>query len=234
MQVKLKVVTGAHEGKEISVLQDKFLIGRSESCQLRPKSESVSRKHCALVQKDGRLLALDLKSRNGTFINEKQLTPDKAKILKHGDRLRVGQLEFEVVIEIGLGGAKKPEVKDVKEAAARVKETASNDSRYVEIDINSWLEEADQIDRAAGGLGQDTRQFVLDETNRTDMTIDATADETSDSAEISPKPDGKGPDGKGPEDKGAGKLPKFVRGPSTKNSRDAASETLKRYFGGRG
>ncbi len=121
-------------------------------------------------------MVLDLKSRNGTFVNDKQLSPEKAKILKNGDHLRVGQLEFEVVIEVGLGGAKKPEVKDVKEAAQRVAETSSNDSRYVEIDINSWLEEADQVDRSPA---QDTRQFVLEETNRIEMTIAASNDETS-------------------------------------------------------
>ena len=228
MQVKLKVVTGAHEGKEIAVQQDKFLIGRSESCQLRPKSESVSRKHCVLVQKDGRLLALDLKSRNGTFINEKQLLPEKAKILKNGDRLKVGQLEFEVLIEVGLGGIKKPEVKDVKQAAERTKETAANDSRYVEIDINSWLEEADQIDRKAGdGVGHDTRQFLLDDTSRHDMTMDGSQDETAEGDKKDEK--GKPLPGKEPL-----KIPKIARGPSTKNSRDAANETLKRYFGGRG
>ncbi len=235
MQIKLKVLGGTHEGKEIAIKQDKFLIGRSESCQLRPKSESISRKHCALVQKDGRLLVLDLKSRNGTFVNDKQLSPEKAKILKNGDHLRVGQLEFEVVIEVGLGGAKKPEVKDVKEAAQRVAETSSNDSRYVEIDINSWLEEADQVDRSPA---QDTRQFVLEETNRIEMTIAASNDETSldnkdssaDSVESSSESAAAGP----PEaKKGPMKLPKMTKGPTSKTSRDAANETLKKYFGGR-
>jgi hypothetical protein len=31
-----------------------------------------------------------------------------------------------------------------------------------------------------------------------------------------------------------GKLPKVNKGPTSKNSRDAAQETLKKYFGGRG
>ena len=52
MQVMLKVLSGSHEGRELNVSGEKFLIGRSESCQLRPKSESVSRKHCIIVLKD--------------------------------------------------------------------------------------------------------------------------------------------------------------------------------------
>jgi pSer/pThr/pTyr-binding forkhead associated (FHA) protein len=129
MQVMLKVLSGTHEGKIIPVKDEKFLIGRSDSCQLRPKSESISRKHCVIVQKDGRVLLLDLKSRNGTFINEKQLSPDKAKILKTGDKMRCGQLEFEILIEVGIANSKQPEVQSIKEAAGRITEQSSLDSK---------------------------------------------------------------------------------------------------------
>ncbi len=122
MHIQLKVLSGSSEGKLIPVTQEKFLIGRSDECQLRPKSDSISRRHCALIQKDDRLLLIDLKSRNGTIVNEKKLDPAKAKVLKHGDKIQVGKLEFEVVIQTAIASKKKPEVKDVKEAAARAAE----------------------------------------------------------------------------------------------------------------
>ena len=90
MQVMLKVLSGSHEGRELSVSGEKFLIGRSESCQLRPKSESVSRKHCIIVLKDNRVLIQDLKSRNGTYVNDKRLPTDKAKVLSGGDQFLSG------------------------------------------------------------------------------------------------------------------------------------------------
>ncbi|MEM6689422.1 MAG: FHA domain-containing protein, partial [Planctomycetota bacterium] len=142
MQIKLRVLTGSHEGKEIPVTSEKFLIGRSEPCQLRPKSESVSRKHCILVVKDSRLLVQDLKSRNGTFVNEKRLPTDKAKVLKEGDELRVGKLRFGIVIEHGLQAPKKTEVSDIGDAAARTVESGSQDSRFEAVDVSSWLDEA--------------------------------------------------------------------------------------------
>ncbi len=217
MQVKLKVLSGSHEGKEIAIKQDKFLIGRSESCHLRPKSESVSRKHCILVIKDGKLLVLDLKSRNGTLLNGKPVTSDKAKIIKNGDHLKVGHLEFEVLIEVGLGGAKRPEVRDIKDAVERVATgSASTDSRYEEIDVSSWLEEADQIDRTVERV-PDTRQFVLDETSKIDphQTIESRDSGIEDSKETSQP-----------------SKPKFDTKPKSENSREAASHALKRYFGG--
>lgn len=231
MQVILKVLSGTHEGKEIKVKDDKFLIGRSESCQLRPKSDSISRKHCAIVQKDGMVLAIDLKSRNGTFVNEKQLSTEKAKILKSGDKLRCGQLEFEVLIEVGIATAKKPEVSNVKDAAVRMTEQTSLDAKE-SFDISSWLLEADQVDRSkedpttAGDA--ETKQFAMEDTTRVDSK--GLTDSPSEQAD---KPESEEEKKKRFEKKAPIKLPKNTSGPATKNTKDAASETLKKYFGGR-
>lgn len=230
MQVTLKVLSGTHEGKLIQIKDEKFLIGRSESCQLRPKSESISRKHCVIVQKDGRVLLLDLKSRNGTFVNEKQLSSEKAKILKNGDHLRCGQLEFEVLIEVGIANSKQPEVQSVKEAAERITEQSSLDSRE-SLDISSWLAEADQIDRKVSSTVNDleTRQLAMEDTTRVDSTQ---LSEATDASKAEPKAeDANKP--KRPEKREPIKLPKQSSAPTTKNTKDAASETLKKYFGGR-
>lgn len=229
MQVKLKVLAGSSEGKEIAVNTDKFLIGRADECQLRPKSESVSRRHCAIVQKDGRVLLVDLKSRNGTFVNEKQLSAEKAKILKDGDILRVGKLEFQIAIEVGIGGAKKPEVKDIKEAAERTAQTSSGDSKFEQIDISQWLEEADTIQRSKSD--PETRQLVLDDTTR--ISAEAAKEDIDSDSGDSQEIDSTSSKLKRPDKKPPQKLPKTNSGPSTGSSRDAANETLKKFFGGR-
>lgn len=231
MHVKLKVLSGTHAGKEIAIKQEKFVVGRSDDCDLRPKSESVSRKHCVFVQKDSRIFIADLKSRNGTFVNDVQLEPEKAKGLKSGDRIRIGQLDFEIEMEIGVGGAKKPEVRSVQEAVNRVADTSgsvSSDSRSSPIDIDSWLSEPDTFDRTrlpAGG--QDTQMLGADDTSRVRVdtgTGDVGPDETISVEEARPK---------FPVKKGPMKLPKMhQQGPTTKNSKDAASNALKKYFGG--
>lgn len=245
MKISLKVLSGNHEGKLIPIKDEKFFIGRGDDCQLRPKSESVSRRHCALVQKDGRLLLMDLKSRNGTYVNDKQLSPDKAKILKTGDRLKVGQLEFEVVIEIGIANTKKPEVTTPQEVAERIAEQAEakmTDSRE-SFDISTWLLEADQIDRRAPQTEPDTRQMKMEETAQLDTELiqEASQAESSPQADAGQSATPEGASGssddssklKRPEKRAPIKLPKQQGGPTTKNTKDAASETLKRYFGGR-
>lgn len=239
MQVFLKVTTGSHAGKEIAIVSDKFVIGRSSDCQLRPKSESVSRRHCVLVVRDGRLLAQDLKSRNGTYVNEKKLPPDRAKVLKAGDTLRVGKLSFEIVIKVPVGGAKKPQVKDMADAADRTVKAAS-DSRFEEVDISSWLDEADQIDRVRKNADPDTRQLRIDDTQAAteDSSEISIADESS--ADGEPVVEETEAQRRKREllerkrQKGSpAKLPKLPRGAATGDSREAADEALKKFFGGR-
>ena len=229
MHIQLKVLAGSSEGKLIPVTQEKFLIGRSDECQLRPKSDSISRRHCALIQKDERLLLIDLKSRNGTIVNEKKLDPAKAKVLKHGDKITVGKLEFEVVIQTDIAGKKKPEVKDVKEAAMRTADSNTGDSRYEEVDVSSWLEEADQIKRDRSEPV--TRQFNLSDSAKLDLSADSTVmDAQADSETKSNQPIE--PAGK-PKKQTPGKLPPREAKPISGNSKDAASETLRKFFGGR-
>lgn len=220
MQMQLRVVSGSHDGKLIAINHDKFLIGRADECHLRPKSDSISRRHCAILRKDGKILLVDLKSRNGTSVNEKMLDPAKAKILKDGDKIKIGKLEFIAVIEAGIANVKKEEVKSVKEAAERTAAAASvNDSRE-DFDVGSWLDEPDQFERRSDE--PETRQFQFGTVNVSDTVMDVKA-EAETQAEIKPEPPGKRP---------PGKLPPIPAKQSASSSKDAASETLRKFFGG--
>ncbi|WP_146521574.1 FHA domain-containing protein [Stieleria varia] len=231
MQVKLKVMTGSHGGKEISVASEKFLIGRSESCQLRPKSESISRKHCIIVVRDGKVLIQDLKSRNGTYVNDKRLPSDRAKVLAAGDVIKLGKLTFELVIDHGLQGNKKPHVADVGDAAERT--VNAEDSRFEEVDVTSWLDEADQIDRVRKLSDPETRQFKLDEAG-SDDSGNKVGDSSGDSTELSVNDTSMIERLKeAKKKKEPGKLPDNLKKSMKDSSRDAADDALKRFFSGR-
>lgn len=233
MQVKLKVLTGSHGGKEISIANEKFLIGRSESCQLRPKSESISRKHCIIVVRDGKVLIQDLKSRNGTYVNDKRLPSDRAKVLTGGDIIKLGKLKFELLIEHGLTGHKKDPVSDVSDAAERT--VNAEDSRFEEVDVTSWLDEADQIDRVRKLSDPETRQFRLDESAENKEENDE-GDESSsgDSTELSVNDSSMVEKLKAAKKKKSpGKLPDDLKKGMKDSSRDAADDALKKFFSGR-
>lgn len=217
MQMQLKVLSGGHAGKLIAINHDKFMIGRSEGCHLRPKSDAISRRHCAIVQKDNRFLLVDLKSRNGTLVNDHLLEATKPKLLKDGDRIKIGNLEFiAVIVAAGLASTKKEEVKSVKQAAERTAQ--SSHPAGEEVDVSLWLEEADTFERR--GLQPDTRNFQIAAAAAVDETITEIKADLDTHTDLPAK-------GK------PGKLPPVSNQPSTANSRDAASEALRKFLGGR-
>src|SRR5690348_245864 len=100
MKLNLVVLTsGKQEGKALPIGLPQFLIGRDPQCHLRPASAAISKRHCALIQRDGKVFVRDFDSTNGTFVNEQ---PIKGEVELHNDdKLKVGPLNFAVRIEAG-------------------------------------------------------------------------------------------------------------------------------------
>jgi len=98
MKLSLLVVTaGKQEGKVLEIKLPQFLIGRDPQCQLRPASALISKRHCALIQKDGKVYIRDFDSTNGTFVNDEQIKGQRE--LKHNDQVKVGPIQFVVQLE---------------------------------------------------------------------------------------------------------------------------------------
>jgi pSer/pThr/pTyr-binding forkhead associated (FHA) protein len=98
MKLSLVVMTaGKATGQTIPVTLAQFIIGRDPQCNLRPASPVISKRHCALLTKNGKVTLRDLDSTNGTSVNDKPLKGEC--ILNNGDVLKVGPLAFRVVIE---------------------------------------------------------------------------------------------------------------------------------------
>jgi pSer/pThr/pTyr-binding forkhead associated (FHA) protein len=98
MKLSLVVLTpGKTEGKVIPITLTQFVIGRDPQCHLRPASAVISKRHCALLVREGKVFVRDFESTNGTFVNDRQI---KGEIeLNHEDRLKVGPLVFSVRVE---------------------------------------------------------------------------------------------------------------------------------------
>jgi len=83
-----------------------FLIGRDPQCNLRPSSESVSKLHCAVVQRKEGVFVRDLKSTNGTFVNNDRIHGEVK--VKDGDLIKVGPLVLAVKIQVAEADAVPP------------------------------------------------------------------------------------------------------------------------------
>jgi len=99
MKVSLVVATGAHEGKIIPVTGPQFLIGRDTQCHLRPASQAISKHHCGLLVRDGRIYIKDFGSTNGTLVNDVLIRATEVMVVD-GASLKLGPLDFIVRIEV--------------------------------------------------------------------------------------------------------------------------------------
>ena len=68
-------------------------VGRAPRADFIVDAALVSRVHCRLTARNERVEVEDLKSTNGTFVNDRRV--DRAQ-LADGDRLRVGRVELTV------------------------------------------------------------------------------------------------------------------------------------------
>src|SRR5258708_34797447 len=98
MKLSLVVMTpGKQEGKSLEVKLTQFVIGRDPQCHLRPASPMISTRHCAILQRDGKVFLRDFDSTNGSFVNDQ---PIKGEVeLQNEDRLKIGPLLFTVRME---------------------------------------------------------------------------------------------------------------------------------------
>lgn len=224
MDVKLIVASGSLAGKAIPIKGSRFYIGRSEDCHLRPRSDLISRHHCAIILDGDYLAVRDFGSKNGTFVNGERVRGEQ--VLSEGDTLIVGVLEFKIKIE--QAAKSKPKVESVQQAAARTVESASDD-----FDVDQWLsdEETSDADTAAtadtrtinirpedtpqeGGDSQQRQQPDEEARNRIAAMFDDDNEEQQEPQQES-------------QDKS--KKPKFKK-PSADSSQDAAASMLKNLF----
>ena len=71
-------------------------IGRSRVCEIKLEDTTVSGQHCRIIPENGKHFLYDLRSTNGTFVNEKKVRKVE---LKEGDVIKVGETHFLYKVE---------------------------------------------------------------------------------------------------------------------------------------
>jgi pSer/pThr/pTyr-binding forkhead associated (FHA) protein len=94
--IVLLEVNGRAVELEVSEGRPPRVIGRSSEAEVPLADPEASRRHAALQVASGALYVSDLGSRNGTFLNGKQLSGEGIE-LKIGDHIDVGNTRLEVV-----------------------------------------------------------------------------------------------------------------------------------------
>ena len=90
----LHVIAGPDKDKIFPLSNDyTVMFGRSKHANTRLADQSVSRVHCEVEVRKGRILLTDLESATGTFVNGKRVSEH---LLKPNDVLRIGDTQMRV------------------------------------------------------------------------------------------------------------------------------------------
>lgn len=95
-RVALVVLSGEAAGSEFILDQPKVCLGRGPDVDLAFDDSAMSREHAILEFSGSGFRIRDLGSTNGTQVND-EIT--KAADLEHGDRIRIGELVVQFILE---------------------------------------------------------------------------------------------------------------------------------------
>lgn len=89
--MRLRYLKKDGEERDVELSDKPVTIGRSADADVLVLDEKASRVHCGIRYADGAFFIRDLKSKNGTFVNDKAVDLHQ---LRPGDRIRVGSTVF--------------------------------------------------------------------------------------------------------------------------------------------
>jgi hypothetical protein len=96
LQPRLIITRGTGEGQIFNLSGESALsIGRAPTNDIPLNDTAVSGEHCRVRPEEGAFVLHDLKSTNGTFVNEKRVTRHR---LSEGDVVRVGETQIQFTL----------------------------------------------------------------------------------------------------------------------------------------
>lgn len=90
--MRLRYLKQDGEERDVELSEKPITIGRSGDADVLVLDEKTSRVHCGIRFSDGAFYIKDLKSKNGTYVNDKQVDLHQ---LRPGDQIRIGSTIFQ-------------------------------------------------------------------------------------------------------------------------------------------
>ena len=100
----LRVVRGPNPGQTVSLVGDSIILGRHPECNIVLEAGAVSRQHARIFNIGEDYYVEDMKSRNGTFLNEERV--EEARKLSEEDHVRI--CDFVFAFHLGPPEAARP------------------------------------------------------------------------------------------------------------------------------
>jgi sigma-B regulation protein RsbU (phosphoserine phosphatase) len=146
-----KIQSGTGRGKRLRILRDRLVIGRHPGCDIVFESAAVSRQHAEVIRDGAALWIADLRSRNGTLVNGRQIS-DRHR-LEDGDEIVIGDQKLAFSATRGRAGPRSP-----------------LDESGIELDGGGPIELTDEVADA----NRDADEAALDDLIVSRVMVDAT------------------------------------------------------------
>ena len=91
---KLIVTHNGDTQQEFEFVNSRALIGRSDLSDMLIDGEFVSRQHALLIRDENAVIIIDLRSKNGTFVNSR---PVSSKVLRDSDIIMIGDHRIKLI-----------------------------------------------------------------------------------------------------------------------------------------
>jgi sigma-B regulation protein RsbU (phosphoserine phosphatase) len=90
--ILIKAPGGSSAGQSYPLNADTIVLGREDTCDIVIPNTAVSRRHAQIIRSNGRFFVEDLKSRNHTFVNNREVISPVE--LKNDDRIKICDFLF--------------------------------------------------------------------------------------------------------------------------------------------
>lgn len=91
---KLILTQAGETVREIRLVEERALIGRSDLSDIVIDDQFVSQQHALLIRNQDSIVLIDLKSKNGTFVNSRRV---QSKVLLNNDIISIGDHRMKMV-----------------------------------------------------------------------------------------------------------------------------------------
>lgn len=88
---RLLCMTGSSKGTSYYIKNNRIVLGRSDNCDIKVLDTKSSREHAEIVKVGSNYVLTDLKSQNGTMVNDLKVNQHT---LKDGDKIIIGQTVY--------------------------------------------------------------------------------------------------------------------------------------------
>jgi pSer/pThr/pTyr-binding forkhead associated (FHA) protein len=100
-RIVLTITEKGGKPREAVVAQNEATFGRVQDNDVVLPKGNISKRHARIVLRDGKLIIVDLKTTNGTFVNGKRIS--SPQVLRDGDKIYIGDFTIEAHCDDGAG-----------------------------------------------------------------------------------------------------------------------------------